>query len=361
VGNSTGTKLCSVSGVEIGKNPKLGSFQKRHVHIALCLANYTSVRSVITKLRLKEFDGYYCAARNKRLPIDGWRNYHYKMDTKVEPKKAFLVCIGSWPREYRKKTEEQKISEHKADSDKKRKMWDRRKHLAKMNMMDEMDEEFPGFQYSTAGRYMIMQCRRQMIDEKTRVLDKLDNYIIWGPSGTGKSSSVAYLYPKCYKKQKGTQYWDRYDKYNKDHEIVWIDEMSKETLETLTGKQKGGFDFLKELADRYPVCVDEKYRQAELIRPKKLIITMNSHPTTLLPDEEVMVNKEALYRKFKIMHVADWLTLNDLKCTDNGVVPLTETENYNIWEKESIAETIPFSDLSSDSDISTQLDVTYGQ
>jgi hypothetical protein len=142
---------------------------------------------------------------------------------------------------------------------------------------------------------------------------------------------------------------------------VWIDEMSKETLETLTGKQKGGFDFLKELADRYPVCVDEKYRQAELIRPKKLIITMNSHPTTLLPDEEVMVNKEALYRKFKIMHVADWLTLNDLKCTDNGVVPLTETENYNIWEKESIAETIPFSDLSSDSDISTQLDVTYGQ
>ena len=69
-----------------------------------------------------------------------------------------------------------------------------------------------------------------------KVLDKLDNWIIWGPTGTGKSSSVAYLYPDCYKKQKGTQYWDLYDRDNPAHDVVWIDEMSKETV-IVTGKQ----------------------------------------------------------------------------------------------------------------------------
>ena len=147
---------------------------------------------------------------------------------------------------------------------------------------------------------------------------QLDNYIIWGPSGTGKSSSVVLLYPNCYKKQKGTQYWDGYDVENPDHKVVWIDEMSKETLATLTGKVDGGFEFLKELGDRYPVTVDEKYQVAFKIRPQTLIITMNEHPTSLLPDRAVEVNKAALYRKFKILHVSDWLLYKGLTCTPQG-------------------------------------------
>ena len=133
---------------------------------------------------------------------------------------------------------------------------------------------------------------KQSNDKFTQPIQgQLQNYIIWGPSGSGKSSSVALLYPNCYKKQKGSQYWDSYDKTNPDHSIVWIDEMSKETLATLTGKMDGGFEFLKELADRYPVTVDEKYTKGYKIRPKKIIITMNEHPSSLLPDRAVEVNK----------------------------------------------------------------------
>lgn len=183
---------------------------------------------------------------------------------------------------------------------------------------DTLDKEFPGFRWTSACRNMTMELNKQVNIEQTKPLVKLDNYIIWGGSGTGKSSSVALLYPHCYKKQKGTQFWDGYDRMNPDHKVVWIDEMSKETLKCMAGKADGGFEFLKELADRYAVTVDEKYTKGYKIRPEKIIITMNEHPFTLLPDRAVEINKEALNRKFRILHVSDWLDLNGLKLTEDG-------------------------------------------
>ena len=183
--------------------------------------------------------------------------------------------------------------------------WKRKKILIQQREWDLLDEEFPGFIYSSMGQTMKREVLKQSNDKYTKpLLGKLKNFIIWGPSGSGKSSSVALLYPNCYKKQKGTQYWDSYDKTNVDHSIVWIDEMSKETLATMTGKADGGFEFLKELADRYPVTVDEKYTKGYKIRPKTLIITMNEHPNSLLPARAIEVNKQALYRKFKILYVS---------------------------------------------------------
>ena len=75
---------------------------------------------------------------------------------------------------------------------------------------------------------------------------------------------------------------------------------------------------MKELGDRYPVTVDEKYTKGYKIRPKMIIITMNEHPETLLPKRAVEVNKKALYRKFKILHVTQWLAMNNLRCTSQG-------------------------------------------
>ena len=53
---------------------------------------------------------------------------------------------------------------------------------------------------------------------------------------------------------------------------------------------------------------------------KMIIITMNEHPDTLLPKRGVEVNRQALYRKFKILHVTEWLKMNNLKNTQNGVI-----------------------------------------
>lgn len=304
-----------ITSVEIGDNPSIDSYEKQHVHIALVLFNYTSRGSIIKKFVLRP-SSWYIVTRDKAKSLHGWISYHSKPRTKIDPDVPFLFQGGTLPKQ-RKDTNTPDSDQAKKQQ--KYEQWQRRKQLVQNMDWETLDQEFPGFIWTSQGQAMKREVLKQS-NEGCEVLTELNNYIIWGDSGTGKSSSVALLYPHCYKKQKGSQYWDGYDKTNPNHDTVWIDEMSKETLATLTGKIDGGFEFLKELADRYPVTVDEKYTKGFKIRPKRLIITMNEHPTSLLPDRAIEVNKRALYRKFKILHVSDWLNLNGLLVTSKGCV-----------------------------------------
>lgn len=304
-----------VSGVE-----KSTTSEQQHVHIALILQNWTSRNSIIRKYILNPSHGFYVAARNTSLSLEEWVIYHSKTETKVDPNDILRLVLGQLPRKRTNSTQEEKDEKIKKAKSEKQVQWDRRKELVKAQDWDTLDMEFPGFIWTTSGQNMKRELLKQVNDEFNEPLQgPLNNYIIWGGSGTGKSSSVSLLYPECYKKQKGTQYWDAYDRTDPNHAVVWIDEFSKETLQTMCGKPDGGFEFLKELGDRYPVTVDEKYTKGYKIRPKMIIITMNEHPDTLLPKRAVEVNKKALYRKFKIIHITTWLTMNNLKNTDKGV------------------------------------------
>lgn len=314
-------RYISITSVEVGDNPKISSFEKQHVHIALCCYNYTSKGSIIKKFVIRGTN-WYIEPRDKKKSINGWISYHSKSRTKLDPHMPFLFQAGALPGESKnmqKNNEGHDPNEMDAKKKEKYLQWQRRKELMYALNWDQLDREFPGFIWTSQGQAMKREVLKQS-NEGLENLSVLENFIIWGDSGTGKSSSVVLLYPNCYKKQKGSQYWDGYDKMNPDHDTVWIDEMSKETLATLTGKVDGGFEFLKELADRYPVTVDEKYTKGFKIRPKRVIITMNEHPTSLLPDRAIEVNKRALYRKFKILHISDWLNLNGLLLTSNGCV-----------------------------------------
>lgn len=304
-----------VSGVE-----KSGISGQRHVHIALILQNWTSKNSIIRKYILNPSHGFYVAARNPALGLDEWVAYHSKRDTKENPDGApLLLVLGNLPRKRTNSTIEEKEEKAKRAKSEKTIQWERRSHLVKTQDWDTLDREFPGFIWTTTGQNMKRELLKQVNDEFNEPLQgPLNNYIIWGGSGTGKSSSISLLYPECYKKQKGTQYWDAYDRTDPNHAVVWIDEFSKETLQTMCGKQDGGFEFLKELGDRYPVTVDEKYTKGYKIRPKMVIITMNEHPDTLLPKRAVEVNRSALYRKFKILHVTTWLAMNNIRVTPKG-------------------------------------------
>jgi hypothetical protein len=304
-----------VSGVE-----KSTTSEQRHVHIALVLQNWTSKNSIIRKYIINPGLGFYVAARNPTLSLDDWVAYHSKRETKEDPNVPLLLMLGTLPRKRTNSTDEEKMEKSKRQKSEKTRQWERRRELVKRQEWDTLDEEFPGFIWTTSGQNMKRELLKQQNDEFNEPLQgPLNNYIIWGASGTGKSSSISLLYPECYKKQKGTQYWDAYDKMDPNHAVVWIDEFSKETLQTLCGKPDGGFEFLKELGDRYPVTVDEKYTKGYKIRPKMIIITMNEHPDTLLPNRAVEVNKKALYRKFKIIHIAAWLAMNNLMNTNEGV------------------------------------------
>lgn len=305
-----------VSGVE-----QSSTSDQRHVHIALILANRTSKTSIIRKYVPLTNHGFYVAPRDTRLSVEDWIAYHAKRYSKINPDEPFLFREGVVPRARRTFTPEERAQRYDDALTKRATAWARKRELVAAQDWDTLDHEYPGFIWSTSGQNMKRELLKQANDEFNAPLQgPLNNFIIWGPSGSGKSSSISLLYPNCYKKQKGTQYWDAYDRTNPDHSIVWIDEMSRETLKCLTGKPDGGFEFLKELGDRYAVTVDEKYTKGYKIRPKSIIITMNEHPETLLPKRGVEVNKRALYRKFKILHVMDWLKMNNLKNTVNGVI-----------------------------------------
>lgn len=334
-----------ISGIEIGSNDRIPEvFGKHHVHVALVLYNYTTLGSVRKILRLKEFGGYYIAARNKKLRLSGWIEYHGKMTTKLDGEPQFRVQRGEFPKDkLANRSPEEFHSSKDASMEQRRKEWKRRKDLIIMSDYATLDYEFPGFRYSTQGRAMVIDLQKQRTDEHCKTLQgELKNYIIWGPSGSGKSASIEFLFPKAYKLQKGTQYWDGYDRQNPDHKVVWIDEMSKETLKCIAGRTDGGFEFLKELGDRYPVTVDAKWLQGQKIRPAQIIITMNEHPTSLLPDRATHINKEALYRKFNIISASDWLYKWNLH-----VVPGKGVEPNELPEEPEII------DLVSDSDETT--------
>lgn len=301
-------------------NVEVGDSSQRHIHIGLVLHNRTSKSSIIRKYVLNPEDGFYVAPRDTTKDINAWVEYHGKRETKLDPNVPFLLKRGDLPRPKRTIDPETRAAEDDQKRNQRVTAWSERKRLMKENKWDELDERYPGFIWSTAGQNMKREIVKQANDEHCETLQgPLNNFIIWGPSGSGKSSSVSLLYPQCYKKQKGTQYWDAYDRLNPDHSVVWIDEMSKETLKTLTGKTDGGFEFLKELGDRYAVTVDEKYTKGYKIRPQMIVITMNEHPESLLPRRAIEVNKQALYRKFKILHVTEWLSMNGLMNTPNGV------------------------------------------
>ena len=232
-----------VSGVE-----KSATSGQMHVHIALILHNRTSKNSVIRRFVNNPQHGFYVSARDTSKSVEDWVAYHAKRITKIDPDVPFLFQAGRLPRNRRIIDPEERKAREEAKMNEKATQWQRRRELVAAQDWETLDQEFPGFIWSTSGQNMKRELLKQANDEFNEPLQgPLNNFIIWGPSGSGKSSSISLLYPNCYKKQKGTQYWDAYDRTNPNHAVVWIDEMSKETLKTITGRPDGGFEFLKEL------------------------------------------------------------------------------------------------------------------
>lgn len=86
--------------------------------------------------------------------------------------------------------------------------------------------------------------------------------VIYGPTGTGKTSAVARLYPDAYFKPRN-QFWDGYC----GQDVVIIDEFYGWLP----------YDLMLRVCDRYPLLVDIKHGVAQFV-PKKIIILSNKLP-----------------------------------------------------------------------------------
>ena len=175
----------------------------------------------------------------------------------------------------------------------------------------------------------------------------LDNYFIYGASGTGKSSSINYLYndEKLYKKIKTNEKWDSY--FNLVHETVYFDELdSMEDIEQAVG----GYEGLKTMADAYPFAVRQNYGNRQLmIRPKRIIITSNYTPSAVFSTPNrygrqichIDTVLTTFKRRFKVMHISEWQKLNRI-WFDQDILrtrPIEEHPDYNstheLWIEEA--------------------------
>lgn len=200
------------------------------------------------------------------------------------------------------------------------------------------------FNFMLSPKYAKLKILAQ--EDATEDLLILNNYWIWGKSGTGKSSSVNLLYPNRYIKIPSNEKWDSYNNHNPGHKVVHIEE-----LDSFEDIEKGceGLSGLKAKADRYPFPVRMNYGDRNLmIRPEMIIVTSNFTPAQILsggdkygrPIKGLETQLEAIHRKFKVIHVSQWLELNKLKPKYNeegkmiGLEPLDiEKENEEIEKK----------------------------
>jgi len=160
---------------------------------------------------------------------------------------------------------------------------------------------------------------------------------IYGLPGTGKSSSVDFLYPDCYRKLKNNEKWDSYYPLRPGHQVVLLDEVdSYEDLEIAFGGVAG----IKEKCDIYCFPVRQNYGSRQMmINPGKMIFLSNFTPSQVfsgtnkygrrLQNLEMIV--KAFYRRFLVIHISQWLEMNNL---------IFNKETQRIERKKEIPDTV---------------------
>lgn len=157
--------------------------------------------------------------------------------------------------------------------------------LAKEGKIDEIDS---GLQTRFYNTYKAMHRDQQ----KKRKYDNLDTskektgLWIWGPTRTGKSHMAREMYPEHYAKCASTKWWCDYA--HEPH--VLIEDFDKK-------HEYQGY-CLKIWADKYPFPAEVKQGNLGKIRPERIVVTSNYHPSTIWSDRSTL---DPLLERFEIV------------------------------------------------------------
>lgn len=129
--------------------------------------------------------------------------------------------------------------------------------------------------------------RNRALQEGLVDLDgELEHEWWYGDPGTGKTSRARKEYPTAFLKDPKERWWDGYD----GEEVVIIDDFDKYQI-----AQSGD---MKRWLDRYVLQAPFKGGYMK-IRPKKIIVTSNYHPSDIWDDA---VTQKAILRRVKVVH-----------------------------------------------------------
>ena len=159
--------------------------------------------------------------------------------------------------------------------------------LAKEGKIDEIN---PGIQLRF---YNTLKCMHRD-EQKKRKYENLDTtkektgLWIWGPTNTGKSHTAREMYPEHYAKDAATKWWCD---YNHEKQVL-IDDFDRK-------HEYQGYH-LKIWADKYPFPAEVKFGALGKIRPERIVVTSNYHPSTIWSDKSTL---EPILRRFEIVEL----------------------------------------------------------
>lgn len=159
--------------------------------------------------------------------------------------------------------------------------WAVAKSLAEEGRYDEIDPEI-SIKYINNLKKLRRFAAPQTID------GVMEHMWVYGPTGTGKTRRVREENPgKLYIKSPKNVWWDGYD----EEEVVLIDD-----FDTFQVAQGGD---MKRWLDRYPFQAEVKGSMS-LIRPRKIIVTSNYHPSQIWSDATTV---ECILRRVTLVYM----------------------------------------------------------
>jgi len=115
-------------------------------------------------------------------------------------------------------------------------------------------------------------------------LEKLDNEWHWGQPDCGKSEAAELTGQTFWRKPARSKWYCGYQ----FQDIMCIDDIDPESKNTA--------QFLKLLADKYPLTVEYK-GGSMLVRPKRIFVSSNYHPSDIYSG----IDLDAIVRRFKVV------------------------------------------------------------
>lgn len=315
-----------VGAAEIGGNKDHGSYEKAHCHAALVTVDRVRPLAIRDKLELGRLsDGtprnYYLSMRNFNFPYSGWVDHHTKEETKIlkastlhlesfaeieaEERKTYTAfTYGQCPQDKRKAESQEVMS--KADF-RRQKIDERFQEMLEIYVSGDFNN------LEMLKRYGIAWANNQK--KFASLLGSLDccdppagkfpdgkTLVIWGPPGTGKSLYVKYKFPKAFfRSPLEMKFWGGFNP--SEHTHIYYEDLDRAQFSKFgVGQWKvwldpnGGYDgemkFERPLKNiRHPV-----------------VVTSNYHPSDwLLPGWGLEVDKEAILRRLRIVHINELL------------------------------------------------------
>lgn len=190
--------------------------------------------------------------------------------------------------------------------------WD----LARLKASEGKFEEIPADIYIRNDNALHRIHMREISKHVTTIDGPLLHEWWYGPSGTGKTQTADAV-PGAYRKDPAERWWDGYN----GEETVIIDDFDKYQV-----KQSGD---MKRWLDRYAFQAPVKGGYV-LIRPKKIIVTSNYHPSQIWEDE---VTRQCILRRVNLQYFPSLIPAENRPYLDYISHPLPYAPTYQPLEE----------------------------